>query len=93
MLLPEIVLASMNDATLKSLLKDKTHEGSHPVIQQILATRKSKPKYQFKAKFNDNGGMKMPFVLYRETAEQFIEELQANLSNPEWKGFVPKADR
>jgi len=85
--LPETVLVTLNDATLKSILKDPGQSESHPAVTVILAQRKAKPKYEFKVTFNDKGGVKLPFVIYRETAEQFIAALQAQLDNPQWQGY------
>lgn len=84
MALPEAVLATLNNATLNQILKDQTQSESHPAVQVILAQRKAKPKYEFQVKFNDKGGVKLPFVIYRESAEAMIAALQAQLDNPEW---------
>lgn len=87
MALPEAVLATLNDATLKSILKDDGQKDSHPAVQAILAQRKEKPKYTFKVSFNDKGGIKLPFVIYRESIPSMIEQLQAALDNPQLKDY------
>ena len=87
MALPEAVLATLNDATLKSILKDQGQSESHPAVQTILAQRKAKPKYEFKVAYNDKGGIKLPFVIYRESIPSMIEKLQAELDNPQLQNY------
>jgi hypothetical protein len=87
MSLPESVLVTLNDATLRSILKDEAQKESHPAVQTILAQRKEKPRYSFQAKFNEKGGIKLPFVIYRESAPGLIAALQAQLDNPEFKNY------
>lgn len=87
MALPESVLVTLNDATLKMILKDQTQSESHPAVQTILAQRKEKPRYSFQVKFNEKGGIKLPFVIYRESVEGLIAALQSQLDNPEFKNY------
>jgi hypothetical protein len=87
MALPEAVLATLNDNTLKSILKDPGQSESHPAVTVILAQRKAKPKYEFKVAYNDKGGIKLPFVIYRESIPSMIEKLQAELDNPQLQNY------
>lgn len=79
--------SNFNVPTLKAMLKDPGMSSHYPAIQQVIATKSEKPAYQFKPKFSEKGGLYMPMVLYRNSAEQTIEALQALLDDPRWKPY------
>lgn len=76
-----------NVATLKSMAKDPGLAQYVPVIEQRIAVLKAKPSYTFKPKFNAKGGMVMPFVVYRNSAEEVIKAMQDMLADPRWMDY------
>ncbi len=79
--------SAFNVPTLKSMLKDAGMVTHHPEIQKVLATKAEKPAYTFKPKFSEKGGIYLPMVLYRNSAEQMIQSLQGLLEDPRWKPY------
>jgi hypothetical protein len=74
-------------ATLNALKKDPAFKDSVPVIEQRIAVLKAKPAYTFRPKFNAKGGLVMPMVVYRNSAEEVIKVMQEMLTDPRWQDY------
>ena len=78
---------TLPDAALKACLKDANLATHHGEITKILAVRTAKPAYTFRPKFNAKGGLVMPMVVYRNSAEEVIKIMQGLLADARWQNY------
>lgn len=71
-------------ATLNALKRDPGFATQVPQIEARIAVLKAKPAYSFKPKFNAKGGLVMPMVVYRNSAEEVIKVMQDLMADPQW---------
>jgi hypothetical protein len=74
-------------ATLNALKRDPGFSTQVPQIEARIAVLKAKPGYTFKPKFNAKGGLVMPMVVYRNSAEEVIKAMQSLLADERWQNY------
>ena len=82
-----LINATTSIATLNAMKKDPGFKDYLPVIETRIAVLKAKPAYTFKPKFNAKGGLVMPMVVYRNSAEEVIKAMQDLLADTRWQNY------